>query len=146
MRKKNQIEARAGGIVAHRENGIVKYLLVTSLSNPDRWIIPAGHVEEGEKSETAALREVAEEAGVKAEIIHDLGSFEYFWDRGGWKQQIVTKIYLMRFLEALAGESPEGRRLEFYRFEEIMKLNIWEETRRFFEKADRAARELLPNK
>jgi 8-oxo-dGTP pyrophosphatase MutT (NUDIX family) len=143
MLKKNQIEQRAGGIVIRRENGITTYLLVTSISNPDRWILPAGHVEPGEELEAAALREVAEEAGIRAEIIRDLGSIEYFWDRGGWKQQIITKIYLMRFLEAISGESPEGRQIRFCRFEEITGLNIWEETRRFFEKADRAVRELF---
>ena len=67
------VQQRAGGIVFRNENNQIEFLLVTSNSNRNRWIIPAGHVEAGESYQETALREVAEEAGVEAAIFSTLG-------------------------------------------------------------------------
>lgn len=53
----------AGGVV---ENGRGELLMIR-LRN--RWDLPKGHVEEGESDSVAALREVAEETGIMAEIV-----------------------------------------------------------------------------
>ena len=53
----------AGGVVTNSEGD----LLMIRLRN--RWDLPKGHIEPGEKSLTAALREVEEETGIKAEIL-----------------------------------------------------------------------------
>ena len=41
------------------------------------WVLPKGRVEEGEQRKDAALREVLEETGVKAEILKYLGEIHY---------------------------------------------------------------------
>lgn len=48
------------------------------------WVFPKGHIEQGETSQEAALREVAEEAGVAAELMPDTPSWttRYRNDRG----------------------------------------------------------------
>ena len=53
----------AGGVVTSSNNK----LLMINLRN--HWDLPKGHIEPGEESLTAALREAEEETGIKAEII-----------------------------------------------------------------------------
>ncbi|MFQ5946592.1 MAG: NUDIX hydrolase, partial [Anaerolineae bacterium] len=44
-----------------------------------RWQLPKGLVEGGESAESAASREVAEEAGLEAQVIGRLGEIEYWY-------------------------------------------------------------------
>ena len=53
----------AGGVVVNNQGE----LLMIRLRN--RWDLPKGHIEAGEESRTAALREVEEETGIKAEAL-----------------------------------------------------------------------------
>ena len=53
----------AGGVVESDE----EELLMIELRN--RWDLPKGHIEAGESESVAALREVEEETGVKAEVV-----------------------------------------------------------------------------
>ena len=55
----------AGGVVTNNEGK----LLMINLRN--RWDLPKGHIEEGEESHIAALREVLEETGIEAELIEN---------------------------------------------------------------------------
>lgn len=55
----------AGGVV---ENAAGELLMIRLRG---RWDLPKGHVELGEKSSEAAVREVCEETGVEAEVIED---------------------------------------------------------------------------
>lgn len=108
--------------------------MVTSNSNRNRWIIPAGHVEIGETSMETALREVAEEAGVEATVVADLGILSYLWYRGNQKILINTRLFLMKYLKTIT-INPEGRLVKFHSVEEIFNLNLWEESREFLLKA-----------
>ena len=128
------LEKRAGGIVIKHDENQTMFLLVTSNSNKNKWIIPAGHVEEGETTEETALREVGEEAGVKASILCDLGSFQYNWYRDNKRVTIETQIYLMKYMETICF-NPEGRLVRYFSLNEILNMNLWEESRIFIEKA-----------
>lgn len=55
-------EETAGGIVFRRRDGKVQFLVIRDAKK--RWTIPKGHVEQGEKLEETARREVAEETGL----------------------------------------------------------------------------------
>ena len=57
----------AGGVVAREAGGERRYLLVRASRDPG-WVLPKGHIERGETPEQAAVREVAEEAGISIEI------------------------------------------------------------------------------
>jgi ADP-ribose pyrophosphatase YjhB (NUDIX family) len=68
---------KAGGVV-YRETGrgarrVHEILLVTSKSDPRRWILPKGTAEPGETIELTAHREIEEEGGVHGEMIGRLG-------------------------------------------------------------------------
>lgn len=136
-------EQRAGGIVFRRINDRAEYLLVTSNSNKTRWIFPAGHVEIGETYEETALREVGEEAGVSATIICKLGNYHYNWFRDNRKTLIDTHLFLMQYLNTLC-LNPEGRQVDFFSYEAILSLNLWEESREFMTKAHRVVSEITP--
>ncbi len=127
-------EERAGGVVFRKVGREFEYLLVTSNSNKNRWIFPAGHVETGESHEQTALREVAEEAGVLAETVQKLGNYQYVWYHGKRKLLIDTHLFLMRYVRTVC-ENPEGRQVAFFHYEEILNLNLWEESREFITKA-----------
>lgn len=135
------VEQRAGGIVFRKNNGQIEYLLVTSNSNKERWIFPAGHVEAGETDEEAALREVAEEAGVQAKTICDFGAFQHYWIRNNQKITLNTHLFIMEYLQTLVN-NPEGRQVRFFPYEAILKLQLWEESKVIIQKADRYCRGL----
>lgn len=69
----------AGGVVFSRDGRV---LLLGHASGA--WVFPKGHVEEGETSHAAALREVAEEAGVAATLLPHAPTWTttYHNDRG----------------------------------------------------------------
>lgn len=68
----------AGGIVV-KDASDGPRILVTQHSAHKGWDFPKGHIEKGETSEQAAVREVEEETGVKAEIIEKVDKSEYFY-------------------------------------------------------------------
>lgn len=66
-----------------------------------RWSLPKGHVELGETTEQAAVREVAEETGISGRITARLGSVEYTFTAEGRRIHKRVHHFLM---EAVAGE------------------------------------------
>lgn len=66
-----------------------------------RWSLPKGHVEPGETTEEAAVREVAEETGISGRITARLGSVEYTFTAEGRRIHKRVHHFLM---EAVAGE------------------------------------------
>ncbi|MBS3817408.1 MAG: NUDIX domain-containing protein [Candidatus Thermoplasmatota archaeon] len=73
----------SAGVVVYRGESPRKYLLLHYPAG--HWDFPKGHIEEGETEETAALRELREETGIKedeVEINEDfMEEIEYFYNR-----------------------------------------------------------------
>lgn len=82
----------AGGIVFRLRGDTAEYLLVEATNNPTQWVLPKGHIEEGERHCEAAIREVHEETGVWAGIIGDLG--DVTWSVDG--SAVTTRFFLMQ--------------------------------------------------
>lgn len=94
-------EFSAGGIVL--KDGQV--LLIKNAAMRDKnkayWGFPKGHINPGEKSEQAALREIKEETGVEAEIVKKLGDSRYIFTKKGEK---IFKVVVYFELKFVSGE------------------------------------------
>ncbi len=60
--------------------------------------LPKGHLDGDETPEQAARREVAEEAGVTAELVEELGDVCYRYDRRGRRVAKTVRFYLFRYV------------------------------------------------
>jgi len=65
------------------------------------WSLPKGHVEPGETTEQAAVREVGEETGITGEIIGALGAIDFWFLADGHRIHKTVHHYLLR---AVGGE------------------------------------------
>ena len=68
-------ELAAGGVVFRELSGKIQLLFIKDRYG--KWALPKGKLEQGETSETAALREICEETPVDGEIVTKLHSIEY---------------------------------------------------------------------
>jgi 8-oxo-dGTP pyrophosphatase MutT (NUDIX family) len=85
--------AHAGGVVFRKRWwGTTRYLLVEAKDDPAQWVLPKGHVEEGEQHRETAVREVLEETGVWARILGDLNDVSYSVDG----KVITVRVFLMQ--------------------------------------------------
>lgn len=82
----------AGGVVVRSENGKLWVALVCERGESSL-VLPKGHIEAGESPEQAAMREVAEEAGLtRLHLIGPLGKRERLdFKKRSWK---ITHYYL----------------------------------------------------
>ena len=104
-------------------DGEPHYLLVVASDNPAIWLLPKGHIERGETPEQAAVREVDEEAGVRATIVAPVGESEY--ERRGKK--VRTIFYLMEYQGETA--RTEDRALAWHRYEDALPLLHFDDIR-----------------
>jgi 8-oxo-dGTP pyrophosphatase MutT (NUDIX family) len=56
---------------------IIGRCLALRRADRDEWVFPKGHLEQGERTEDAAIREVREETGLEIEILGSLGTTRY---------------------------------------------------------------------
>ncbi|HEX2438431.1 MAG TPA: NUDIX hydrolase [Methylomirabilota bacterium] len=97
-----RLEFSAGGLVFD-ETGRVLLIRARDLRNQPVWTLPKGTLNPGESSAEAALREVQEETGYHCELIRELMSVTYWFQRGGRRIRKTVRWYLMRPL-AKVGE------------------------------------------
>lgn len=89
------VERSAGGVVVYVLDGDPHFLLIRDPYQ--RWGLPKGHLEAGEATEDAALREVREETGLKdLRLGPDLGEIDWTFRKGGRLIHKFCRFYLMR--------------------------------------------------
>jgi 8-oxo-dGTP pyrophosphatase MutT (NUDIX family) len=93
-------ERPQAGALCYRQvsaNAPVEVLLVASLRN-GRWGLPKGHVDKGETTKQAALREAFEEAGIRGEADGDVfGKFSYY--KEGKPDRFCVFVHLVAYSE-----------------------------------------------
>jgi 8-oxo-dGTP diphosphatase len=71
-------QVSAGGVVYRGAADKIEVVIVAVGGN-NRWQLPKGLVEKGEKPETAAVREAREEGGVGSEVVQHIETVEYWY-------------------------------------------------------------------
>jgi 8-oxo-dGTP pyrophosphatase MutT (NUDIX family) len=120
-----------GAVVFKLTREGARYLLVEASGGRDRWVFPKGRVEDGESTADTALREVAEEAGVRARPVRRLRRIE--------QKQDGKAISIAYFLMAYSGRTMplDKRRVRWLAFDEATEALDLEKSRRLLRSADR---------
>ena len=105
-------------------DGDREYLLVEASRRRGLWVFPKGHIEPGETPEAAAVREVAEEAGVVAAIVSPAGQIDFVVDG----RPVRCIFFLMRY-EGECTHPPERARA-WHRYDDALNLVHFDDTRR----------------
>ena len=127
----------AGGMVVRDFDG-VKKVLVTQHSKHKGWDFPKGHIEIGESADQAALREVEEETGVKAEIVKKVGATEYFYYEEGTRVLKTVVYFLMKYLgEGKATTAFEVSAMVWLPPEEVEEKLTFKDTKRLWKEVEK---------
>jgi 8-oxo-dGTP pyrophosphatase MutT (NUDIX family) len=136
-------EFSAGGVLVRRLQGRwVMAAIRPRRPGPAVWALPKGHIDEGERGETTALREVAEETGVQGHSLGKLGDVRYWFNWEGERIFKVVSYFLVRYERGRLGDLAdafrhevaevrwvpleEGSRLLTYGGEREMARKAWE--------------------
>lgn len=94
MRRLNEVrrERSAGGVVV-RWRPRPEVLLIHDRYG--RWSLPKGHLEPGETDEEAALREIAEETGIRGRVLARVGETRYTFNAGGTPVEKTVAYFLI---------------------------------------------------
>ncbi len=96
------------------------------------WLFPKGHIEEGEKPEETAIREVAEEFGLRVELGQKIGEVRYFYEQ----KEYQVEFFLAQVLEPTAEwGSHEGIDAFLFTPEEALKVLSFREYSNLLRKA-----------
>ncbi len=142
---KVKTETSSGGIVFKRLKSIVYSLksnvvwLITQHSQHKGWVFPKGLIGdnvENESMESAALREVEEEGGVKAKIISNkpiITNYQYMWN-----DILIKKTVYYYLMEYISGDPKnhdwEMSDAKFMTEEEVKKILTYDSDKEAFEK------------
>src|SRR5947207_9090290 len=74
--------------------------------------LPKGHIDEGERGEATALREVTEETGVRGRSLGKLGDVRYWFNWQGERVFKVVSFFLVRYAGGRLGDVPAEHRHE----------------------------------
>jgi 8-oxo-dGTP diphosphatase len=96
------------------------------------WSIPGGRVEWGERLEAAALRELAEETGVEAELAGLLDVVDGLFDIEGGEPQshVVLVDYAARWRSGEPVGGDDALEARFWPAAQALELVRWSETKR----------------
>ena len=113
----------SGGVVVRKVDGAWQCLLVAATGPDSEWVLPKGHIENGESPEEAALREVREEAGIVGPVLTALGIWQF--DVG--ETTIAVEYFLIRAEETTA--QSEDRAVRWLPFQEAIAATPFDEAR-----------------
>ncbi len=104
-------EFSAGGVVIRQTNGVFE-VAVLKPAGRNTTALPKGHIEPGETSEQAAIREVFEESGLSVRTEQKLGDVKYIYRFKGKTIFKMVTFYLFHTTGGTIGDIAEAMRKE----------------------------------
>jgi 8-oxo-dGTP diphosphatase len=71
-------QVSSGGVIFRKNNSTIEIALI-AVKGGKVWCLPKGIIDKGESPETTAVREIAEETGLKGRIVEKLGEITYWY-------------------------------------------------------------------
>jgi 8-oxo-dGTP pyrophosphatase MutT (NUDIX family) len=106
-------EFSAGGVLVRRMQGRWWLAAIRPNGKPAGvWALPKGLIDPGETGAATALREVAEETGLRGRLQGKLGDVRYVYTRRGERVFKVVSFFLLRYAGGRIGTLPPGMELE----------------------------------
>ncbi|MGN6798326.1 MAG: NUDIX hydrolase [Gaiellaceae bacterium] len=106
-------EFSAGGVLVRRLDGRWMVAAIRPAGKkPGTWALPKGRIDEGERGEETALREVAEETGAHGQSLGKLGDVRYWFNWEGERVFKVVSFFLVRYTGGRLGDVPAEHRHE----------------------------------
>jgi len=100
-------EFSAGGVVVRRLRGRWWVAAIRPAGKREgTWALPKGQIEPGASGEETALREVAEETGLRGESLGKLGDVRYVFTWEGERVFKVVSFFLVRATGGRIGDVP----------------------------------------
>ena len=135
-------ETSAGGLVIDGLDGPRDEQVAALIGRVDRrgrmlWSLPKGHIEMGETAEQTAIREVAEETGIRGSVLAALGRIDYWFVTDGRRVHKTVHHYLMRFSGGeLSDEDLEVAEVAWVPIQELPSRLAYADERRLAQVAD----------
>jgi 8-oxo-dGTP diphosphatase len=117
------------GVVCLRHGSAGVEVLLIRRGTPPRlgeWSLPGGRIEWGERAADAALRELAEETGVRGEILGLLDVVDGLFG----ERHYVLVDYAVRWTSGVVRAGDDAADAAFWPHDEAIGLVEWSETRR----------------
>ncbi len=96
-RRRAPKEFSAGGVVLDGDRVVVIVPVKRAAGGRPVLGLPKGHLDADETAEQAATREVAEETGLTAELVDELGEVDYRYERHGRQIAKRVRFYLFQY-------------------------------------------------
>jgi 8-oxo-dGTP pyrophosphatase MutT (NUDIX family) len=126
-------ETSAGGLVVDGTDMAARAALIGRLDRRGRlrWSLPKGHVEAGETTEAAAIREVAEETGITGRVLAPLGTIDFWFVAEGRRiHKTVHHFLLMAQSGELSDEDVEVEQVEWVPLTQLADRLAYDDERR----------------
>ncbi|MDP9435904.1 MAG: NUDIX hydrolase [Actinomycetota bacterium] len=134
-------ETSAGGLVLDRLGPGASAALIGRLDRRGRllWSLPKGHVEPGESEPDTAVREVAEETGIRGRVVGKLGTIDFWFVAEGRRVHKTVHHYLLIAVDPehgldLSDEDVEVSEVAWVPLEQVADRLAYADERRLLER------------
>lgn len=138
--KVETLEQVSAGGVAFRWQDSVPQAAIVSVKPSLRWQLPKGIVDPGEAPESAAVREVREEAGIETDLISSIETIEYWYRSTRYGKPVrfhkFVHFYLLEYRRGdVSDHDHEVEEARWVSFEEAINMLAFKSEREVVEQA-----------